>query len=42
MVDRIKRPGKATLHLTVDPEVKAAMGKDFSPVVNQYLRVRFL
>ena len=42
MVDRIKRPGKATLHLTVDPEVKAAMGKDISPVVNQYLRARFL
>jgi hypothetical protein len=42
VVDRIKRPGKATLHLTVEPEVKAVMGKDISPVVNQYLRARFL
>ncbi len=42
MVDRLKRPGKATLHLTVDSEVKAAAGKDISEKVNQYLRARYL
>ena len=42
MPDRLKRPGKATIHLTVDPEVKAAVGKDISPLVNEYLRARFL
>lgn len=42
MSDKIKRPGKVTIHLTLDPEVKAATGKDISDKVNQYLRARYL